>query len=78
MEETSLGGRLTTSGTAPMQDREQEATDRSLELGARNSPGGKSVRWPPRAAPAFCSTAARSQPQRTALVIRNRLDNDAF
>ncbi len=78
VKQASLSSRLTTSGTAPMQDREQEATDRSLELGAVNSPGGKSVRGPPRAAPAFCSTAARSEPQRIALLIRNRLDDRNF
>lgn len=41
-----------------MQDSEQEATERSLERGARNSPGGNSDRGVPRTMLAFCNTAA--------------------
>ena len=41
-----------------MQDSEQEATERSLELGARKSPGGNSDRGRPRTTLAFCSAAA--------------------
>lgn len=46
---------LTTSGTAPTQDSEQEATDKSLELGATKRPIGSSESGGPRGVLVFCS-----------------------